>query len=57
MLPLPSHVAAIHEFPRPSVIKKQQAFLGMVNFYRRFLPGIACTLRPFTDGLRSGKKG
>ncbi len=31
--------------------------MGMVNFYRRYLPGIARTLRPLTDGLRGGKKG
>jgi hypothetical protein len=50
LLPLPSHVAAIQDFPRPSIIKELQAFLGMVNFYRRFLPSIARTLRPLVDG-------
>jgi hypothetical protein len=57
MLPLPSHVASIQEFPRPSVIKELQAFLGMVNFYRRFLHSIAHKRRPLTDGLRGSKKG
>ncbi len=57
MLPLPSHVAAIQEFPRPSIIKELQAFLGMVNFYRRFLPSIGRTLRPLTDALCGGRKG
>ena len=28
-----------------------QRFLGMVNFYRKFLPGIAKILRPLTDAL------
>ncbi len=56
VLLLPLHVAAIQEFPHPSLIKELQAFLGMVNFYRRFLPSIA-TLRPLTDELRGGKKG
>jgi hypothetical protein len=28
----------------------------MVNFYRRFLPGIARTLRPLTDALRGAPK-
>jgi hypothetical protein len=32
VLPLPSHVAAIQDFPHPSIIKELQAFLGMVNF-------------------------
>jgi hypothetical protein len=57
VLPLPSHVAAIQDFPRPSIIKELQAFLGMVNFYRRCLPSIARTLRPLTDALRGSKKG
>ncbi len=43
--------------PRPKIIKELQAFLGMVNFYRRFLPSIARTLRPLTDALRGGRKG
>ncbi len=57
MLPLPSHVAAIQDFPRPTNIKELQAFLGIVNFYRRFLPSIGRTQRPLTDALRSGRKG
>jgi len=44
-------------FPPPSTVKELQAFLSMVNFYRRFLPGVARTLRPLTDELRSGRKG
>ncbi len=56
MLPLPSYLAAIQDFPRPTIIKELQAFLGMVNFYRRFLPSIARTLRPLTDGLRGDRK-
>jgi hypothetical protein len=31
--------------------------LGMVNFYRSFLPSIARTLRPLTDALLGGRKG
>jgi hypothetical protein len=55
--PLPSHVAAVQDFLRPETVKELQAFLGMVNFYRRFLPAIARTLRPLTDSLRGGPKG
>jgi hypothetical protein len=55
--PLPTHVAAVQDFPRPVTVKDLQAFLGMVNFYRRFLPSIAKTLRPLTDSLRGGPKG
>jgi hypothetical protein len=54
--PLPVHVKAIQEFPPPTTIKQLQQFLGMINFYRRFLPKIAATLRPLTDLLRGSPK-
>jgi hypothetical protein len=57
VLSVPSHVSAIQELPHPTNIKELQAFLGIVNFYRRFLPSIAGMLRPLTDELRSSKKG
>jgi hypothetical protein len=47
---------AIQEFRHPSLIKELQAFLGIVNFYRRFLPSIAHMLWPLTNKLRTGKK-
>jgi hypothetical protein len=55
---LPKHVAAIQEFPAPHTVtvKQLQQFLGMINFYRRFLPWIAVTLRPLTDLLRGNPK-
>jgi hypothetical protein len=37
-------------------VKQLQQFLGMVNFYRRFLPGITSTLQPLTDALRGDPK-
>ncbi len=37
-------------------MKELQAFLGMVNFYRRFLPAVAKTLKPLTDALRGKLK-
>ena len=41
-------------FERPKSVKSLQRFLGMVNFYRRFLPNVALTLRPLTDALAGG---
>jgi hypothetical protein len=55
--PLPQYVSAVVDFPQPSTVKELQAFFGMLNFYRRFLPAIANILRPLTDSLRGGKKG
>nr|VZI47770.1 unnamed protein product [Spirometra erinaceieuropaei] len=53
--PLPSKVAAIRDFPPPTSKRQLQRFLGMVNFYRRFLPNCADTILPLTD-LLSGPK-
>jgi hypothetical protein len=33
-----------------------QHYLGMVNFYPRFTPGIAAVLEPLTTALKGGKK-
>jgi hypothetical protein len=56
MEPLQRHVAAIVEFPPPTEVKGLQRFLGLINFYRRFLPGIALKLRPLTDALQGSPK-
>jgi len=53
--PLPAHVAAIIDFPKPNTVKELQTFLGMLNFYSRFIAGAAGLLKPLTDTLRAGK--
>jgi RNase H-like domain found in reverse transcriptase len=50
--PLEDHVAAIREFKLPADRQQLQQFLGMVNFYRRFLPGAAGVLQPLIDALQ-----
>jgi hypothetical protein len=49
--PLPKHVEALQCLPVPTDVKGLQRFLGLINFYRRFLPGIAATLLPLTNAL------
>ena len=49
--PLPDKVEAVRRFERPRSVRALQRFLGLVNFYRRFLPNIAATMRPLTDAL------
>ena len=49
--PLPDKVDAVRRFERPRSVRALQRFLGLVNFYRRFLPGNATTLRSLTDAL------
>lgn len=44
--PLPVRVQAIRDFVKPASVKGLQEFLGMVNFYHRFLPGAAAIMQP-----------
>jgi cleavage and polyadenylation specificity factor subunit 1 len=53
--PLSSYVEAVEKRPPPTTVKELQVFLGLVNFYRRFLPGVAVTLRPLTDALKGNR--
>ena len=43
--PLPDRVQAILEYPLPETAKKLQKFLGMINFYHRFIPRASVILR------------
>ena len=54
--PLVKHTAAISEFPTPSDKPALQRFLGMINFYRKFLQGAARVLAPLTDALKGPGK-
>ena len=42
--PLESKVTAIQNFPKPSNMKQLRRFLGMLNYYGRFIPAAAATL-------------
>ncbi len=53
--PIKSYVEAVEKRPPPKTVKELQVFLGLVNFYRRFLPGVAVTLRPLTNALRGNR--
>ena len=53
---LPEKVLAVREYQIPQTVKFLQRFLGMLNFYRRFLPNIAALLRLLTDALAGTPK-
>ena len=55
--PDPEKVAAITAFPRPSTQRQLRRFLGMINFYRRFLPHGAAEMAPLNKLLKPTKKG
>ena len=54
--PLPQKVEAIRDFPQPSTAKKLRQFLGLINFYHRFIPSAAALLAPLHDLLKGTKK-
>ena len=45
---LPSNVEAITKYPRPTMCSQLLSFLGMINFYRRFIRGAASILKLLT---------
>ena len=55
--PLADRVAPIRRFERPATVRGLQTYLGMVNFYRRFLKDAALQLKPLMDALKGGVKG
>jgi hypothetical protein len=54
--PLPSRVEAIAVFPRPASMRQLQAFLGLFNFYMKFIPAAAKLVLPLTHALRGGPR-
>lgn len=53
--PLESKVQAIKDFPTPRTVKELRRFLGMLNFYHRFVPAAASIQAPL-NSLLAGPK-
>ena len=54
--PLPSKVEAVRQFKQPVTVKGLQEFVGMVNFYRRFIPNAAKIMQPLFVALAGKPK-
>ena len=54
--PLPEKVEAIRKTRPPTSIKELRRFLGMVNYYRRFVKAAAHHLYYFFDALKASPK-
>ncbi|GFS84280.1 hypothetical protein NPIL_649401 [Nephila pilipes] len=57
--PLPNRVKYILEFPRPTTLTQLRCYLGLFNFYRRYIPKCADILEPlvkFWEGHKNKKK-
>jgi len=53
--PLPQKVETIQNFRKPQTVKQLRQFLGMINFYRRFIPGAAKDQATLNDMLKGPK--
>jgi len=51
----PVKVAGVHDWPTPENRTDVQAFIGFVNFYRRFIRDFSTIARPLFDLTRSDK--
>ncbi|CAI7873506.1 unnamed protein product [Closterium sp. NIES-54] len=47
-----SKVAVLKQWKQPRTVKEVQAFLGLANYYRRFVKGFAAVAAPLADLLR-----
>ena len=54
--PSPTKVQAIKKAPAPKNITELRAFLGLVNYYHKFLPNLSSTLSPLHLLLCKGTK-
>ena len=54
--PMTEKAIAILEYPVPQSTKGLRRFLGMVNYYARFIPNCSEILSPLTDLLKSNAK-
>ena len=53
--PLIEKVQVVQEFPRPTSRRKLWEFLGLINFYHRFIPMCAQLLQPLNNALSTNK--
>jgi hypothetical protein len=45
----PGKVAAVRDWPTPTILKEVRAFIGFANFYRRFIQDFVTLARPLHD--------
>ena len=53
---LPSKVAAIDKAPAPTNIQELCSFLGLLNYYGKFIPNLATVLHPLNALLQTDRK-
>lgn len=54
--PAPKKIEAIAKAPSPKNVKELRAFLGLVNYYHKFLPNLSSVLSPLYQLLQQNIK-
>ena len=54
--PNPDKISAIKRYPIPKTPKEIKQFLGLLGYYRKFIPDFARLTKPLTQCLKKGKK-
>ena len=52
----PSKVKAVVDAPTPQDLTQLRAFLGLINYYSKFLPNLSHMLHPLNNLLKKGQK-
>ena len=52
--PNPNKIQAIKNFPLPRTNKEIKSFLGLINYYRKFIKDLAKITKPLTNRLKKG---
>ena len=55
--PLSTKCESIQQFPKPSTQRQLKEFLGMVNYYNRFVPNCSLMLQPLYAMVKPAKRG
>ena len=53
---LPDKIKAVEDAPVPLNVTQLRSFLGLLNYYRSFLPNIASVLHPLNELLQANRK-
>lgn len=56
ILPLPAKVEAIVNAPTLKNVQQLRSFLGLTNYYRKFIPNLSSKLQPLNSLLQTNKK-
>lgn len=56
VMPNPEKIKAVQNYPLPKTTREIKGFLGLVGYYRRFIPNMAQIVKPMTSMLKKNTK-